>query len=387
MAGLIRDLMEGWKELKRDRETKKKEALQAEIAKGLNLLSKGDAGRGLIHLTNALERDPENLDIYARLSDIHASQGRLKEAVEVLEKAWAIDSDNEEILLKKARLYDQIGNSLMAIDTLKKVLAMDPNNLTALMDARGVYVKGENWKEAFGVQKKILRTIKSDTNASQEKRLYLGLKYEYAQSLTREGNEGSLEKALRLCREIIKQQKEFLPAYILLGDIYQKQNRWVEAGKILGKGFHVSRSVTFLLRLEDLYLKRDDRKTLVRIYRRALENNPDNLVIPFVYSGLCLKLKMLDEAMDEIVEIKKRRKDTAALHGLMAEVLAEKGQMDKAVREFRRTVELAGSLRLPFVCRSCQRESGEWVARCPSCNQWNTYFLEGEEKPNISMRA
>lgn len=387
MAGLIRDLVEGWKELKRDRNAKKEEALQAEIAKGLNFLLKGNVEQGRIHLTNALKKDPENLDIYAKLSDIYAGQGKLKEAVEILERAWAIDSHNEEILLKKARLFDQMGNLATAIDTLKKVLAMNPNNRAALTDLRDVYLQQKKWKEALSVQKKILRTIKSDSDASREKSFCLGLKYEYAQSLMLEGNERYLEKALRLCKEIIKQQKGFQPAYILLGDIYQKQRRWVDAGKILGKGFHVSRSVIFLLRLEDLYLKRDDRKTLIKIYRRTIENNPNNTIIPFFYSRLCLKLKMLDEAMDELVEIKKRRKDDAALHGLMAEVFAQKGQMEAAVREYKRNSDLAGSVRLSFICQSCQRESIEWVARCPSCNQWNTYFLEGEEKPSTGMEA
>lgn len=387
MVGLIRDVVEGWKELKKERRGKKEEALQGEIAKGLSFLLKGNVEQGRIHLTNALKRDPENLDIYAKLSDIYAGEGKLKEAVEILERAWSIDSQNEEILLKKARLYGQMGNLVMAIAALEKVLARDPNDMAALKDLRDVYLHQNNGKEALGVQKHIVSIMKSETDASREKCFYLGLKYEYAQSLMQSENDGFLEKAGRLCKEIIKAQKGFQPAYVLLGDIYQKQRRWVEAGKILGKGFRVSRSVIFLLRLEDLYLKRDDPKTLLKIYRRTLENNPDSTIIPLFYSRLCLELSMLDEAMDELVEIKKRRKANAPLHGLMAEVYARKGQFEAAVREYRKTSQLAGSLQLLFVCRSCHRESIEWIGRCPSCNQWNTYFLEGEEKPDTNVQA
>jgi len=387
IAGLIRDLAEGWKDLKRERKGKREEAIQAEITKGLNFLFKGNVERGRIHLTNALQKDPENLDLYAKLSDIHVDQGKLPEALEILERAWAIDSDNEEILLKKARLYDQMGNLAMAIDGFEKVLAMDPNNIAALTDLRDVHLRRKNWKDALRVQKNILRTMKNSGDAFREKRFFQGIKYEYAQSLMCEDSEGSLEESLRLCREIIKQQKGFEPAYVLMGDIYQKQRRWIEAGRILGRGFRVSRSVIFLLRLEDLYLKRDDRKTLLKIYRRTLEKNPDNMVIPFFYARLCLRLKMLDEAMDELVEIKARGKDTASLHGLMAEMFAEKGRMEEAVREYKTTSDRSGSLRLSFVCASCQRESTEWVAHCPSCNEWNTYLLEGEEKPSTDMQA
>ncbi len=386
-GGLIRDLVKGWKELKQNRKGKKKEALQAEIAQGLTFLFQGDVENARIHLRNALRRDPQNLDIYAKLSDLHVGQGELKEAVEILERAWAVDSSNEKILLKKARLYNQMGNVAMAIDTLEKVLSLDPNNRAGLTNLRDIYLQKEDWKQAVNVQKSILRVISNDVDASREKSLYLGLKYEYAQSSMLSGDNGSLEKALRLCKEIIKQQKGFQPAYLLLGDIYQKQKRWVDAGKILGKGFHVSKSVIFLLRLENLYLRRNDQKTLLKIYRRILENNPHNTVIQFFYSRLCLKLQMLDEAMDELVEIKKRQEDVAALHALMAEVLAQKGHLEDAVREYKRTSELTSSLRLPFICDSCGRESSDWIARCPSCHQWNTYFLEGEEKPSAAIPA
>jgi len=386
-GGLIRDFVKGWKELKRGKKGKKKEALQAEIAQGLTSLYQGDVENATIHLTKALRRDPENLDIYAKLSDIHAGQGKLKEAIEILERAWAVDSSNAKILFKKARLYDQMGNLAMAIDTLEKVLALDPNNRAALTNLRDVYLQQEDWKQAVNVQKSILRVTKNDVDASREKSMYLGLKYEYAQSSMLGGDNGALERALRLCKEIIKQQKGFQPAYVLLGDIYQKQKRWVEAGKILGKGFHVSKGIIFLLRLEGLYLKRNDQKTLLKIYRRILENNPDNTVIQFFYSRLCLRLHMLDEAMDELVEIKKRQEDSVALHGLMAEVFAQKGRLEDAVREYKRTSELANSLRLPFICGSCGRESSNWIARCSSCNQWNTYFLEGEEKSSTTTPA
>jgi lipopolysaccharide biosynthesis regulator YciM len=383
LAGLIRDVVEGWKGLKKGRKAKKEEALQAEIAKGLSFLFQGNVEQARIHLTNALRRDPDNLDIYAKLSDMHAGRGELKEAVDLLERGWAIDPQNEEILLKKAKLYDQMGNLAMATTTLEKILAMDPKNLPALMALRDVYVQQKNWKEALSVQKSIVSNTKGETHdASREKSLYLGLRYEYAQSLVETGDEGSLEKALTLCKDIIRSQKEFQPAYILLGDIYQKQKRWVEAGKILGRGFRVSRGVIFLLRLEDLYLKRNDRKTLLKIYRRTLENNPDNSIIPLFYSRLCLRLNMLDEAMDELVEMKNRRKDMAALHGLMAEIFAQKGQFEPAAQEYKSACELADSLRLPFVCQSCHRESTEWIARCPSCHQWNTHVLVGEENPS-----
>jgi tetratricopeptide (TPR) repeat protein len=383
IAALIRDLVEGWRELRGERKGKKGEALQAEIAKGLGFLFRGNVDRGRIHLANALKRDPENLAIYAKLSDIYANQGNLTEAIEILKRAEVIDSKNQEILLKRARFSKEMGNTEMAVDSLEKVVATNPNNRSALIDLRDAFLQQKKWKKALETQRNLLRIGKSDdANVSREKRLHRRLKYEYARALTLEGNEESLEKALRLCKEIIKQEKGFQPAYVLLGDIYEKQKRWVEAGRTFGRGFHVSRRAVFLLRLEDLYLKRDDSKTILKIYRRALENDPNNTVIPLLYSRLCLKLEMLEEAMDEAVEMQRRGQDTPALHGIMAEIFTHRGQLDAAVREYKKASKHAGFLKFAFVCRSCQKESTDWLGHCPACSQWNTYVLKGENTSN-----
>jgi len=388
LAGLMRDLVEGWRQLRRGRKERRGESVQGEIAKGLTSLAQGNTDRAQSHLTNALSRDPENVDLCVRLSELLAAQGRLNEAINMLDRAWALDSQNREILFKKARLYDQMGNRSLVTGAFKKILAMDPDNRRALVALRDIHLREENWEKARSLQKNLMRGKRNGSDIAQEKDRYLGITYEYARSLSARDNDGALEKSIRLCREIIKQDKGFLPAYLLIGEIYQKQKRWVEAGRILGRGFRVSKHVIFLLRLEDMYLKRNDRRTLLKIYRRIIESNSGNTVFPFFYARLCLRLNMLDEATDELVEIKDRRKHMASLHSLMAEVFARKGRPEEAVRAYKTATELAGYEKPLFVCRFCRRESTSWVARCPSCSQWNGYHLAiQEDEPRPPVKA
>jgi hypothetical protein len=93
---------------------------------------------------------------------------------------------------------------------------------------------------------------------------------------------------------------------------------------------------------------------------------------------------MFSEALDELVEIKEGWEKVPAFHGLMAEVLVQKGKLDDAVGEFKKTLELADPSGLAYVCRSCQNKSTQWSARCPSCSQWCTYYLEWEALPERS---
>jgi tetratricopeptide (TPR) repeat protein len=102
-------------------------------------------------------------------------------------------------------------------------------------------------------------------------------------------------------------------------------------------------------------------------------------VIAFFYAKLCLRLEMLDEALEEIHEISVGHKDSPALHRLLAEIYLHKKDFSKAAQEFEKTFELSGTSYLPFVCASCKRESKEWIAYCPHCHQWSTYMIEKNE--------
>jgi tetratricopeptide (TPR) repeat protein len=182
--------------------------------------------------------------------------------------------------------------------------------------------------------------------------------------------------------------KTFQPGFVLLGDVYRRMGRWAIAGKIWGKSFMRFKSIIFLLRLEELYLEREDPSTLIRIYQRALEKNPELWVIRFYYAKLCLRLEMLDEALEALDEISLRQKDFPAFHRLLAEIALHRKDFDRAAHEFEKTFELSGKSFLPFSCTACERESQEWIPYCPQCHQWSTYAIrEGEPIATFTPRA
>jgi tetratricopeptide (TPR) repeat protein len=222
--------------------------------------------------------------------------------------------------------------------------------------------------------------IKGKKAEEEETCFYLGLKYEYAQGLVDRGGEDHLESALKEAKEIVRERKNFEPGFVLLGDIYLRKGKWASAGKVWGKSFTRFKSVIFLLRLEELYLSREDPDTLFRIYQRAFRYDPDNWVIGFFYAKLCLRLEMLDEALEEINTISLRQKDFPALHRLLAEIYLHKKDFSRAAQEFEKTFELSGTSYLPFVCNVCERESKEWTAYCPQCHRWSTYTIKEVEK-------
>ncbi len=379
LGTLTRDAKRAFAEFQKSRKRKREEALKEEMDKGVEAFLRGDLTKAKAHYEEILKRDPTQVDLYIRLSEIAQREGKDEEALRRVEKASLIASRNTSILLHEAALRRKMGQVSEAIRILDRIIDLEPGNVKALKCLREAYLENARWEEALQTQKAVLKHTKGRQAEEEETLFYLGLKYEHVKDLLDRDGGNPSEAVLKEAKEIVRQEKNFLPGYLLLGELYQRMGKWKVAGNIWGKGFKRFQSVVFLLRLEDLYLGRGDPNTLLRIYQRAMETYAGNNVIPFFYAKLCVRLEMLDEALEELDLMSLRRKDFPALHRLLAEIYLHKKDFSRAAQEFEKTFELSGTSYFPFVCSSCQRESKEWVSYCPQCHRWSTYAIpEGE---------
>ena len=388
ISTLTRDARRAIQEFRKSRQKKKGEVIKEELNKGMDDFIRGDFAKAKVHFSEVLKRDPSQIDLYLRLSEIDLKDGKEDEALHWLERARLIDMRNVTILLREAEVYQRMKRYDDAIRTLNRVTGLDENNLKALKSLRGINLESRRWEEAIRLQKLILKLTKGKQADEEETRFYLGLKYEHGRDLLSRGGEEPLAAALKEAKEIVREMKNFQPGFVLLGDAYLRMGRWAIAGKVWGKSFMRFKSIIFLLRLEELYLQREDPSTLIRIYQRALKQNPEQWVIRFYYAKLCLRLEMLDEALEALDEISLRQKDFPALHRLLAEIYLHKKDFGRAAQEFEKTFELSGKSFLPFSCTTCEWESQEWIPYCPQCHQWSTYTIkEGEPTVTLAPRV
>jgi tetratricopeptide (TPR) repeat protein len=266
---------------------------------------RGDLAKAKTQFTEVLKSDPLQMDLYLKLAEIALKEGNDDDALHWLERARLFDMRNVDILLREAEIYQRMKRFDETIRVLNRIIGLDETNLKALKSLREIYLNSQRWEEAIHTQKTILKLAKGKQAEEEESLCYLGLKYEHARDLVNRGGEENLETALKAAKEIVREDKTFQPGFVLLGDIYLRMGRWTSAGKVWGKSFRRFKSIIFILRLEELYLGREDPSTLLRIYQRALSSDPDNWMIAFFYTKLCLRLEMLDEALDEINEIKR----------------------------------------------------------------------------------
>jgi lipopolysaccharide biosynthesis regulator YciM len=379
ISTLARDAKRALESYRQSRKRKKEQSIKEELSKGMADLLRGNLTKAKAHFTEVLKDDPFQKDLYVRLSEISVKEGNDEEALHWLERGRWIDNKNVEIPLRQAEIYQRTRRLDEAIRTLRRAISLDDSNLRALKRLREIYRDSKKWEEAIRIQKAILKLAKGKEAEEEENRFYLGLKYEYALDLLNQGEEG-LEDALKVSKEIVREEKAFEPGFVLLGDIYLRMGKWASAGKVWGKSFRRFKSIIFILRLEELYLNREDPGTLLRIYQKTMRDNPDNWMLAFFYAKLCLRLEMLDEALEEINTISLRQKDFPAIHRLLAEIYLHKKDFSRAAQEFEKTFELSGTSYLPFVCNVCERESKEWIAYCPQCQRWSTYTIQEVEK-------
>jgi len=377
---LTRDAKRAIEDYLKTRQKRKEESLKEELDKGMDVFLRGDLAKAKTHFIEVLKRDPTQIDLYLRLSEIALQEGNDQDALHWLGRAELIDMKNIDILLRQAGIYQRMKRLDEAIRTLNRAIGLDESNLIALKGLRQIYLDSRRWGEAIRIQRSILKFTKGKQAEEDETVFYLGLKYERARDLLSRGGEKNLEDALKEAKEMIRERKTFQPGFVLLGDIYHQMGRWTTAGNVWGKSFTRFKSIVFLLRLEELYLSREDPSTLLRIYQRAFKHDPENWVLAFFYAKLCLRLEMLDEALDEINEISVRVKDFPALHRLLAEIYLHKKDFGRAAQEFEKTFELSGTSYLSFFCTTCERESKEWIAYCPQCHQWSTYSIKEAEQ-------
>ncbi len=375
ISTLARDAKRALVNYRQSRKRKKEQSMKEELNKGMEDLLRGNLTKAKAHFTEVLKEDPFQKDLYLRLSEIAVKEGNDEEALHWLERGRWIDNKNVEIPLRQAEIYQRTRRLDEAIRALRRAISLDDSNLRALKRLREIYRDSKKWEEAIRVQKSIVKLAKAKEAEEEENRFYLGLKYEYAVDLLNQGEEG-LEDALKVAKEIVREEKAFEPGFVLLGDIYLQMGKWASAGKVWGKSFRRFNSIIFILRLEELYLNREDPGTLLRIYQKTLRDHPDNWMLAFFYAKLCLRLEMLDEALEEINTISLRQKDFPAIHRLLAEIYLHKKDFSRAAQEFEKTFELSGTSYLPFICNVCEKESKEWVAFCPQCQRWSTYTIK-----------
>lgn len=356
----------------RERTEKKQREISAIYREGVGRLISGDLKKARALLKKALDRDPKRVDTLIAMASLTSQEGNPEEGLELLHKAGEIDPKSMEVLFKTSAIQEETGKDEEAIASYLKLLALEKDNRKALRSLRDLYIKHNRWQEALELQRKVLKVGPGANRVEQEKRLLLYLRYEVAHQAI---SEGSPEDAKSELKDILRQEADFAPARVSLGDAYAAMNRgddavktWQEGYKKLGKG-------VFLERLEDYFMEREDPSSLLNFFRGLVLEQGEDLVFRLFYGKLCLRLEMIDEAKEQLKEVESSGVESSQLHLLLAETYRRCREPEQAINEYQSALGISKRLHLNFSCEKCQHVTTEWNSRCPSCGDWDTTSL------------
>ncbi|MBN2645736.1 MAG: tetratricopeptide repeat protein [Desulfuromonadaceae bacterium] len=356
----------------RERGEKRIKEIDQVYREGVGRLISGDIKKARNLLQKAIDKEPGKVESYIALASVASHEGKCEEAISLLRKAKSINGKSLEVLFKLAHTYEEQDRDDAASKEYEEILVLEKDNRKAIRSLRDLQMKHNRWEEALELQKRLLKAGPSSNRLEEEKQLMLSVRYEIAKQNL---DNGECDQAASALKQIIKEAPDFVAARVTLGDAYTQAGDEDDAAKVWQDGYkRLGRSV-FLSRLEDLYIQKEDPQSLLTFYTQALNDRSSDLVPRFFYGKLCLRLEMVDEALEQIYIVESSAPDFPQLHILLAEAHRRRNRIDEAIDEYQKALGVDNQLNLGYVCDKCGRSSREWASRCVNCGTWGSYSI------------
>jgi tetratricopeptide (TPR) repeat protein len=241
---------------------------------------------------------------------------------------------------------------------------------------RDLYQKLNYWDNLYETQRKLVASPLTPSEQEVEHRRLVGFKYEFGRSLLESGD---LERGKKIFRGVIKLDKDFIPAYLGLGEIYLDEGKVKDAAELWEKAYKMTSSVLLLYRLEDLYLKQGEPGKAIELYTQAVSWKPQDIVIKFFLGKLYYRLEMVDEAFNILSTVDWGDKEFRDVHKLLGNIYLRRGSLGLAASEFKKALGFRKQIIIPYVCSNCDLRTTDWSGRCPNCGRWNTFGVNLEK--------
>ncbi len=373
---LLRDVKRFLRGLRVQREQKKRSRIQELYTKGLNsMLAKRNA-EATGFFQKVLAVDGNHVDTLLRMGISQLREKNPQEAILLHQKALSLDRDNVEVMFSLAADYEEAKRYDDALKVYQEILAKDASNLTALIRMRDLYQRLNHWGDLYETQRRLLANPLSPTEQEVEHRKLVGFKYEFGRSLLEAGD---MERARKIFRGVIKLDKDFIPAYLGLGEVYFEEDKFKEAAELWEKAYKITSSVLLLHRLEDLYLKQGEPGKAIELYSQAVTWKPQDISLKFFLGKLYYRLEMIDEAFDTLSSVDWGDKEFPDVHKLLGNIYLRRGSLGLAASEFKKALGFKKQIIIPYVCSNCELRTTDWTGRCPNCGKWNTFGVNLEK--------
>ena len=187
--------------------------------------------------------EPDSKADWERLASLYLKKSDYQKAISAYQKLTELDPKNLDYRQTLSSLYSQTGDEEARLQSMLDVVKSDPNNTNMLYELGRYYQRQRDWDKAASYFARVVKLTPDDTNTRKDLAdmymsggLYRDALREYSELLKAEPNNpevltdiaevhvelGNLRKARTFARRALKQDRNYGPAHIAIGQAYEK---------------------------------------------------------------------------------------------------------------------------------------------------------------------
>ena len=324
-------------------------------------------------LESILEQRKNHIPARMLLGEVLMKTARPEEALKQFETVCKDEPGQVEARYQLAEAFMALRNPDASAVVLNRLAADHPKKaLRALRRLRAVHLDAHRWEEAAEAQKKLLAHFAGDLTQA-EKAQSAALAYQLGLAKV---ESDQYKEAAQIFQQVIKDEPDFVPAYLGLGRCMILQDQEPQGVEIWLEGFRKTGEGTFLQEAEDYFIQSGRPEDGLALLRRIAATSKHATTAKFFLGKMLYRLEILDEALDLFQEVRSQVVYSPILFFFMAKIHSRRGRLEAAVNEYRQLLRNLGVLKLRYECSVCLHRAQDYADRCESCGSWNSsHFL------------
>lgn len=377
-----------WRRQRSDQRTAEDTEL---IQQGLAAAVRGDHPSALQCFEAVLQHDPDRLGAWIQGGNTARTMGNLDKAVEMHIRARGLAPDDPDVHDALARDFEASGQYARAVGHLEQRLAAQPKGDPELFGRlRDLLARQGRWDEALAAQEKRARMLKDSPAArAEEESVNRGLRLEQGRWLLEQGNPEAREEALAIFTALRKEDRKFVPAYLLLGRARKADGDPEGAVEAWTEGVEATHALELLNELVVHYFDTGDPERAIRTYRRAAETigGEDGRAARLGLALLYSRLEMVEEARAELERLEDEVEFSPTVTYHLGKLSAREGDYRGAAERFRQVIQYTSILEPRFRCANCDTVHNTYVVRCEGCGRWGSVSLDAHAELQLAADA
>ena len=246
--------------------------------------------KGVLILEKGLEFFTGNVDIMSSLAIGYEKQGRLKEAIQLLELAnnKEIFFNNKSKVFQLACYYEKAKNFTKAVEQFKRVLSLEKNNTEALLHIGFIYKSCKEYVKAFKCFNKIISNEPNNPHA------YYGLGKLFQVMNNRD------DEAIKNYNKCVEIDPKYYKAEIQLGVLFLKTKDYDKSLQFLKKVYEIEKNNPLCLTcLGNIYIEKKDYHEAEKYLTQSLKLEKRNIATNAALADTYFALGKMDEAIQK----------------------------------------------------------------------------------------